>query len=81
VNLSTLYPGIVSGVLLGGLYAITALGLSMVFGVMRLVNVAHGELLILAAYLNFTISPQLGIDPLVAVLFLATPSSVGFSIR
>ena len=44
----------------------TALGLSLVFGVMRLVNVAHGELLLLAAYLNFTITSAFGIDPLLA---------------
>jgi len=64
---STVLAGTISGLLLGGLYAVTALGLSMVFGVMRLVNVAHGELLLLAAYLNFTISSALGSDPLLTV--------------
>jgi branched-chain amino acid transport system permease protein len=67
---STLLAGTISGLLLGGLYAVTALGLSMVFGVMRLVNVAHGELLLLAAYLNFSISSALGIDPLLVALLL-----------
>jgi len=67
---STLLAGAVSGLLLGGLYAVTALGLSLVFGVMRLVNVAHGELLLLAAYLNFVISGALGIDPLLAAVLL-----------
>ncbi len=67
---STLLAGTISGLLLGGLYAVTALGLSMVFGVMRLVNVAHGELLLLAAYLNFSISNALGIDPLLIALLL-----------
>ena len=71
MNLSTLLAGAVSGLLLGGLYAITALGLSLVFGVMRLVNVVHGELLLLAAYLNFSISSALGLDPLLAVLLIA----------
>lgn len=67
---STLLAGTISGLLVGGLYAVTALGLSMVFGVMRLVNVAHGELLLLAAYLNFTISSAWGIDPLLVALLL-----------
>src|SRR5579884_2413846 len=67
---STLLAGAISGLLLGGLYAVTALGLSMVFGVMRLVNIVHGELLLLAAYLDFTISSVFGIDPLLAALVL-----------
>jgi len=66
----TLLAGAVSGLFLGGLYAMTALGLSMVFGVMRLVNVAHGELLLLAAYLNFTLASVLKLDPLVSALLL-----------
>jgi branched-chain amino acid transport system permease protein len=71
MNVSTLLAGAISGLLLGGLYAIAALGLSLVFGVMRLVNVVHGELLLLAAYLNFSIASALGLDPLLAVLLIA----------
>lgn len=71
MTLTTLLAGTVNGFFLGGLYAIAALGLALVFGVLRLVNVVHGELLILAAYLNITISAMLGIDPLVAVLLVA----------
>ena len=41
---------ILQGVLLGGLYALFAAGLSLIFGVMRLVNIAHGDLIILAAF-------------------------------
>ena len=41
---------ILQGVLLGGLYAMFAAGLSLIFGVMRLVNIAHGDLIVLAAY-------------------------------
>jgi branched-chain amino acid transport system permease protein len=41
---------LVMGVLLGGLYALIALGLSMVFGVMRLINLAHGDLVALGSY-------------------------------
>lgn len=43
---------IVQGTLLGGLYALFAAGLSLIFGVMRLVNIAHGDLIIFAAYLG-----------------------------
>ena len=44
----------VQGVLLGGLYALFAAGLSLIFGVMRLVNIAHGDLIVLAAYFGLT---------------------------
>ena len=42
---------LVQGILLGGLYALFAAGLSLIFGVMRLVNIAHGDLIVLAAFL------------------------------
>lgn len=71
MTLTTLTAGAINGLLLGGLYVIAALGLTMVFGVMRLVNVTHGELLILAAYLNFVIFGALGLDPLLAALLIA----------
>ena len=47
-----LIQDIVNGLLLGGLYAIVAIGLSTIFGIVRLVNLAHGDLMILAAYLS-----------------------------
>lgn len=68
MTINTLYAGIINGFFLGGLYAVVALGLSLVFGVMRLVNVTHGELLIVAAYLNVVISKALGVDPLLATI-------------
>ena len=46
---------IVQGVLLGGLYALFATGLSLIFGVMRLVNIAHGDLIVLAAFVAFAV--------------------------
>ena len=74
---TTLIAGLVTGLLLGGLFAICALGLSLVFGIMRLVNVVHGELLVLAAYLNFTLGRWAGIDPLLSLLILV-PIMFGF---
>lgn len=59
---------IVQGVLLGGLYALFAAGLSLVFGIMRLVNLAHGDLIVLAAYLILVLVSALGLDPFVAAL-------------
>jgi len=62
---------IVQGVLLGGLYALFAAGLSLVFGIMRLVNLAHGDLIVLAAFLILTLVTKLGLNPFVAALVAA----------
>jgi branched-chain amino acid transport system permease protein len=59
---------IVQGVLLGGLYALFAAGLSLTFGVMRLVNLAHGDLIVLAAFAILALASWLTIDPFLAVL-------------
>ncbi|MEJ6748014.1 MAG: branched-chain amino acid ABC transporter permease [Octadecabacter sp.] len=61
---------IVQGTLLGGLYALFAAGLSLIFGVMRLVNIAHGDLIVLAAYLGLTVTTILGLHPLLALLLV-----------
>jgi branched-chain amino acid transport system permease protein len=59
---------IVQGVLVGGLYALFAAGLSLVFGVMRLVNLAHGDLAILAAYMAVLLVDHTGLGPWLALL-------------
>ena len=59
------------GLLLGGLYALFAAGLSLVFGIMRLVNLAHGDLIILGAYLILTVTTLTGLHPFLAVLLAA----------
>ncbi len=61
---------VVQGVLLGGLYALFAAGLSLIFGVMRLVNIAHGDLIVLAAYMGLSTTVSLGVHPFVALLFV-----------
>jgi branched-chain amino acid transport system permease protein len=61
---------IIQGILLGGLYALFATGLSLAFGVMRLVNLAHGDLAIFAAFMTLSISRTLEINPLVALLIV-----------
>jgi branched-chain amino acid transport system permease protein len=61
---------IIQGILLGGLYALFAAGLSLVFGVMRLVNLAHGDFSILAAYVALTIVGVLHINPFYTIILV-----------
>ena len=61
---------IIQGVLLGGLYALFAAALSLVFGVMRLVNLAHGDFSILAAYVSLAIVGSLDINPFYTILLV-----------
>jgi len=61
---------IVQGVLLGGLYALFAMGLSLMFGVMRLVNIAHGDFILLAAFVGMALVAGLGVSPGIALLVL-----------
>jgi branched-chain amino acid transport system permease protein len=59
---------VVSGLLVGGLYALVALGLSLVFGVMRVINVAHGTILMLGAYVTYWLFALWGLNPFVSLL-------------
>lgn len=56
-----------SGLLSGGSYALVALGLALVFGTMRVINLAHGEFVLLAAYIAYTVESRLGWNPLLAL--------------
>jgi len=58
-----------SGVLTGGYYALVALGLALVFGTMKIINLAHGELVLLAAYIAYTAESQFGLNPLASIPF------------
>src|SRR6516164_3911270 len=71
---------LINGILLGGLYGIFGLGLALVFGVMRVINVAHGEFIVAAAFLAATIlAPLAGVDPLWALLPVAAVAfAVGY---
>ncbi|MDP3195654.1 branched-chain amino acid ABC transporter permease [Tabrizicola sp.] len=62
---------LVQGILLGGLYALFAAGLSLVFGIMRLVNLAHGDLIVFAAFAILLITGTLGLNPFLAALLAA----------
>src|SRR5207249_11077422 len=68
---------LVSTILLGGIYALIAVGLTLIFGVMRVVNFAHGEFLMLGMYLAFWAFALLHLDPYVT-LVLSLPLIFGF---
>ena len=73
---------IIQGVLLGGLYALFAIGLSLIFGIMRLVNLAHGDLIVLAAFVILAVVMSFGVNLLVAVLIAAAIMFVvGFALQ
>ncbi len=73
---------IIQGALLGGLYALFAAGLSLIFGIMRLVNLAHGDLIVLAAFAILALTSWFGFDPFLAAL-LAMPAmfAAGFALQ
>lgn len=66
---------LVQGLLLGGLYTTTALGLSLVFGVIKMVNLAHGEFLVVGAYLTSILVALFGLDP----LLLSIPAALALA--
>jgi branched-chain amino acid transport system permease protein len=68
---------LVQGILLGGLYALFAAGLSLVFGIMRLVNLAHGDLIIFAAFLILVTVQTFGLNPFLSAL-IAAPAMFAF---
>jgi branched-chain amino acid transport system permease protein len=68
---------LILGLLIGGVYALLASGLTLIFGVMRVINIAHGAFLILAAFLTYSIWRETGLDPLVAIV-ITTPAMFAF---
>jgi branched-chain amino acid transport system permease protein len=73
---------VLQGVLIGGLYAMFAAGLSLIFGVMRLVNIAHGDLIVLAAYIALMVTQGLGVDPLTSlILVVPVMAIIGYALQ
>ena len=80
--LADLSTPIVLGILLGGLYAVIALGLSLVFGVVREINIAHGDLVILGSYFGYVAMTILGIDPILSLIAgIPLLFGIGFAIQ
>jgi branched-chain amino acid transport system permease protein len=65
-----LWQAAVSGLLIGGVYALVALGLTLIFGVLRIINFAHGTLMMLGMYATFFLWTLLGVDPYASVLLV-----------
>ena len=59
---------ILNGILLGGLYAIVAIGMSTMFGIVKLVNLAHGDLMILGSFLSLVLISWLGVSPFISLV-------------
>jgi len=70
IELSILIPSVLNGLTTGALYALIALGLTLIYGVLHIINFAHGALLMLGLYAVYFLNAQLGIDPYVALLFV-----------
>ena len=61
---------IINGVLMGGVYGLTALGLSLIFGVMKVINFAHGSHLMIMMYVEYCLIKSIGIDPYLSLLIV-----------
>ena len=73
---------IMNGLLLGGLYGIVGIGMSMIFGIVRVVNLAHGDLVILASYLSFVTLSFFSVSPLLTlVLVIPAMFLIGFVVQ
>jgi branched-chain amino acid transport system permease protein len=72
-----LIQGTILGVLVGGMYALMASGLTLIFGVMRLINIGHAAIIIFASYLSWALLNGLGVDPLLSILILAAAFFAG----
>ncbi len=82
MNPEILLASLANGVMLGGLYALIALGLTLIFGVMRIINFAHGSLMVLAMYATFWLATTFGLDPYLSLL-LTVPGAfaLGYGVQ
>ncbi|MEO7844411.1 MAG: branched-chain amino acid ABC transporter permease [Nocardioides sp.] len=73
---------LIQGILTGGLYTATALGLTLIFGVLRIVNLAHGEFVIAGGFLSLAITNAVGLDPLLTLpVVMAAGAAVGWALH
>ncbi len=71
MNLTLLGQSLVNGLLFGGVYSLMAVGLSLIFGVMRVINFAHGDMMVWGMYLAFLLNLYLGLDPYLSFILCA----------
>jgi branched-chain amino acid transport system permease protein len=68
MDLATFFQALITGILMAGIYALVAIGLTLIFGVVRIVNFAHGEFVMLGMYLSFFLWKLWGVDPYASLL-------------
>lgn len=82
LELSILLPSVVNGLTLGAVYALVALGLTLIYGVLHIINFAHGSLLMAALYGAFFMKDALGIDPYMAIpVLVAVCFAAGYALQ
>src|ERR1700712_2558090 len=64
----TVAQAVINGLLIGGIYALVSIGVTLIFGVVKSVNFAQGEFVMIGMYISFFLSSQFGIDPLVSLI-------------
>ena len=65
--LETLAQAVVNGLLIGGIYALVSIGVTLIFGVVKIVNFAQGEFVMIGMYISFFLATRFGIDPLLSL--------------
>jgi len=82
VSMGVYLQSLIDGLLIGGVYATIAVGLSLAFGVMRIINWAYGELLMISMYVSYVIFSSLGLDPyVIAVITAVIMFGVGYLLQ
>ncbi|GAM07804.1 high-affinity branched-chain amino acid transport system permease protein LivH [Geobacter sp. OR-1] len=79
VQLEVLLQTIISGIFLGGLYALLAIGMTLIMGVMKIINLAHGELMMVGMYIAYALFSYFQVDPYLSV-FIAAPVLFGLGV-
>ncbi len=59
---------VINGLLIGGIYALVSIGVTLIFGVVKIVNFAQGEFVMIGMYISFFLATQFGIDPVVSLV-------------